>query len=141
MEARWKRMKPNTRSSYDKALSVARGDPAPLARVALLSEQAHCGGDSRATYAITTWYLHKRFYRRNLRRAISLLKVAVKGHNADAAYDLPVSYETGTGVRQNLRKALALYMTAALLGDEKSVFDVRPPVLTFRVAAHSQGQQ
>jgi TPR repeat protein len=85
--------------------------------------------------------LHERFYRRNLRRAIRLLRIAVKAHNADAAYDLAVSYERGTGVRQNLRKALALYMTAALLGDEKSVFDVRPPVLTFRVAAHSQGQQ
>jgi len=102
---------------YQAALEVMAGhklSEAPAA-YALLTE-AMKEGDHRATYAIGTWLLHGFFLKKNVRRGVSLIAQAADNKVADAAFDLAVCYELGTGKKVNHNKALCYYMRAYLLG-------------------------
>lgn len=89
-------------------------------------DRAYKAGDRRAAYALGTWYLHgkKDLVAKDLGKAIHLFREAAENDNADAAYDLAVSYEKGIGVRRSEKKAVALYLKAALLGDKQSIYHV-----------------
>jgi TPR repeat protein len=81
---------------------------------------------SREFGAIHTWYLHGKgnLVSRNLSKAIPLLREAADADHAEAAFDLAVCYEKGTGVRKSEKKAALLYLKAALLGDKQSLYEV-----------------
>lgn len=111
-------------STYDLAEKKARRKNPPLAEVARLLEAAHEAGDARAAYALATWYLHGKFFEKNMRRAVALLREATEGDVPDALYDLALCYENGEGVRRNAAKAVELYLRAALLGETQSVYEV-----------------
>jgi hypothetical protein len=103
-----------THERYALALERMAGELEDLGPVAALLEEAHLAGDGRATYALATWYLFGRLYRRNLRTAVRLLRKAAESEVPDALYDLAVCYETGEGAAENPRKAAELYLQAAL---------------------------
>jgi TPR repeat protein len=73
---------------------------------------------------MATWYLTGRGYKRSLRKAVSLLRIAARAGSPDAQYDLAVCFERGEGVKINLRKAIGLYLSAALGGDRQSLYEV-----------------
>lgn len=109
---------------YDEALKESRRKGAQLGDVAPLLTAAHEAGDPRATYALATWYLHGRVFKKNVRRSVTLLREAAKHHIPDALYDLAVCYEQGEGVSKNSRKAFEFYLRAALQGERQSVYEV-----------------
>lgn len=109
---------------YDRALRKASQPNADFPSVRLLLEAAHEKGDARATYALATWYLHGRCFRRNLQKAVVMLRSAAARNNGDALYDLAVCYEIGTGVRKSVRKAAELYLRAALQGEKQSIYEI-----------------
>jgi TPR repeat protein len=109
---------------YEKALVIARGANAPLAKVASLLTAAHEAGDARATYALATWYLHGHFFKKDIRKSIALLKESAQFNVPEALFDLAVCYEKGAGVAKNERKAIQLYLRAALHGEKQSVYEV-----------------
>lgn len=109
---------------YDEAWRKARRKGAEPDDVAPLLTAAHEAGDPRATYALATWYLHGRVFKKNVRRSVTLLREAAKRRIPDALYDLAVCYERGEGVSKNSRKAFELYVRAALQGERQSVYEV-----------------
>jgi TPR repeat protein len=109
---------------YDEALRRSRRKGAQLEAVAPLLTAAHEAGDARATYALATWYLHGRVFKKDIRRSVALLRKAAKHQVPDALYDLAVCYEKGEGVPQNARKAFEFYLRAALEGEKQSVYEV-----------------
>lgn len=112
-----------TSKYYDDALSEVRRRGADIAQVLRLLQRAYKRGDPRAAYALATWYLDGKgeFVPRNVAKGVQLLREAVDGNQADAAYDLAVCYETGEGVRKSEKKAVRLYLKAALLGEKQSL--------------------
>jgi TPR repeat protein len=117
-------MNGTTDRRYDEALKIARRKSANLEQVASLLNAARESGDARATYALGTWYLHGRLFKKNIRKGVALLREAARRKVADALYDLAVCYEEGTGVRRNLKKAAELYVRAALEGERQSIYEV-----------------
>jgi TPR repeat protein len=111
-------------SLYQQALDLATSPGADLEAVRPLLISAHEAGDARATYALATWYLHGRVVRKNMRKAVALLRQAARDNLPDALYDLAVCYENGEGVRKSMRRAASLYLKAALSGDLPSVYEV-----------------
>jgi uncharacterized protein len=102
---------------YDEAMRLMADHELSLAPKAhRLLVKAMEGGDSRAAYALGTWYLHGFFLQRDLKRGVALIAQAADAAVADAAFDLAVCYELGTGRRINHNKALCYYMRAFLLG-------------------------
>ena len=89
-----------------------------------LFERAHESGDPRATYAIATWYLFGGYVKKNINRAVLLLKESARKKIPDAMYDLAVCFEDGTGVKRGKKKAFDLYLKAALRNDHQSVEEV-----------------
>lgn len=117
-------MNGTTDRRYDEALKMARRKSADLEHVALLLNEAREAGDARAAYALGTWHLHGRFFKKSVRKGVALLREAAQGNVADALYDLAVCYEEGTGVRKNVKKAAELYVRAALNGERQSIYEV-----------------
>jgi uncharacterized protein len=111
---------------YSQALAEAQGRDADLHKALRLLNRACKQGDSRAAYALGTWHLHGKeaLVPKNLAKAIPLLRVAADADHAEAAYDLAVCYEKGTGVKKSEKKAALLYLKAALLGDKQSIYEV-----------------
>jgi uncharacterized protein len=102
---------------YDEAMTLMAEHQLALAPKAhRLLVKAMEGGDSRATYALGTWYLHGFFLQRDVKRGVALIAQAADAAVADAAFDLAVCYELGTGRRISHNKALCYYMRAFLLG-------------------------
>jgi TPR repeat protein len=115
-----------TSKYYEEALAEAQRRRPDWHKALRLLNRAHKHGDYRAAYALGTWYLHGKgdLVPRNLSKAISLLREAADADHADAAFDLAVCYEKGTGVRKSEKKAVLLYLKAALLGDKQSLYEV-----------------
>lgn len=112
-------------SKYDRALRMAQKKSSPSKAAYELLLAADKEGDSRATYALATWYLHgSPFTPINKKRAVQLLKSAIKGGIADAARDLAVAYEVGDSVKKSPRLAFESHMHAALLGHAQSFYEV-----------------
>jgi TPR repeat protein len=110
--------------SYEAALQKARLKRAPLEAVSKLLETAHEAGDARATYALATWYLHGKHFKKNVRKSVSLLRKAASQDLPDALFDLAVCYERGEGMKSNAKKAAELYLRAALHGEMQSIYEV-----------------
>jgi uncharacterized protein len=109
---------------YYKALKEASGTKPKLSTAYGLLLKAHNSGNYKATYAISTWYLHGKHLKKDLKKAVELLKMAVKGNLSAAYYDLAVCYETGKGVKIDKKEAFLNYLSAALLGDGQSIYEV-----------------
>lgn len=111
-------------SDYESALvEMARKNP-DVTKVSGLLSTALGNGDYRAAYALGTWYLHGRYFKRNMKKAFHYLRLAAKYDVPDALYDLAVCYEKGAGTAVNLKKSAQLYLRAALLGEKQSVYEV-----------------
>ena len=81
--------------------------------------------DYLAIYGLGTWHffgIHG--FDENKTEAIRLWTIAAEKKIPEALFDLAVCYEEGDSVKKNLRKAFALYMDAALQGDNQAVFAV-----------------
>lgn len=114
-----------SKDSYELALQAASAENPDLEKASALLEAAHDQGDRRATYAIATWHLFgNRIYKKNLPKAINLLKLAAKADIAFAHFDLAVSYETGCGVKKDKKAAYRHFLAAALNGDNNSIYEV-----------------
>jgi len=109
---------------YDLALEKARLANADLGEVANMLTEAHEAGDARATYALATWHLHGKFFKKNLRVALRLLRQAAGAGVPEALYHLAVCYEEGSGVATNRSKATELFLRAALAGETQSLYEV-----------------
>lgn len=109
---------------YKQALREARKKNPRNDKVFALLNKSLRVGNPEAAYALGTWYLHGKHVRKNLRKAIRLLRSAAKKNVPCALYDMAVSYEVGVGIRRNAERAAEHYMRAALHGDKQSVFEV-----------------
>jgi len=110
---------------YDQALQMARKENPDIGKAGGLLEVAHALGDRRASYALATWYMFGNDgYKKNIAKAISLLKLAAKSDIAYANHDLAVAYETGTGVKKNKKIAYNNYVAAVLNGDYDAAEEV-----------------
>ena len=78
--------------------------------------------DSRAIYALATWYFYGQspVVRKNIKKGVSLWQLAAKYGNSDALYDLAVCYEKGIGRHLSKKKAFEYYTRAALAGDKQA---------------------
>lgn len=113
------------RRHYDRALSMATRADKPSAKVFKLLEEGDRSGDMRATYALATWYLFGTpFTKRNLAKAVQMLRQAASANVAEAAFDLGVAYERGVGVKKSLKQAFSFYVQAALLGDAQAHYAI-----------------
>src|SRR4051812_48929903 len=89
-----------------------------------LMEESHNLGFAKASYAIGTWYLHGVHYKKNLKKGIQYIKIAVKENIPEALFDLAVSYESGLGITKNEKKAFEYYLRAALKGDKEATAEL-----------------
>lgn len=80
--------------------------------------------NSKAQYAIGTWYLHGECVKKNAVTAVKYFLEAIKGNNKNAFYDLAVCCEKGVGIKKNYKGAFKYYLNAALLGDKQSLYEV-----------------
>lgn len=110
--------------SYQIALEEISKETPDIDKVIFLLEKSSREGDSRATYALGTWYLYGKHLKKNITKAVKLLRQAAKNNEPNALYDMAVCYETGSGVKKNLRLAIEHYMRASLQGDEQSIYEV-----------------
>lgn len=114
----------NNADDYQKALKEMAKDNPNIEKVINLLENSSQDGDSRATYALGTWYLYGTHFKKDIRKAIKLLRQAAKDNEPNAIYDLAVCYENGEGVKKNLKLAMEHYMRASLYGDKQSIYEV-----------------
>ena len=111
---------------YAEALDEVSKKTPDVEKVLGLLNRSLATGDSQAAYALGTWYLHgyETHVKKDIRKAIQLLRQAANGNVPDAVYDMAVSYETGVGVKKNPKLAMEYYLRAALLGEKQSFFEV-----------------
>jgi uncharacterized protein len=125
-----KTRKPSTRVKtspyYEEALRFSEAAQPDFASALRGLHRAYRQGDPRAAYALGTWYLHGKgdLIPKDLAKAVPLLREAAENDHAEAAYDLAVCYETGSGVRRSEKTAARQYLKAALLGDPQSIYHV-----------------
>jgi TPR repeat protein len=118
------RARNNNAKEYERALEKMNEDSPDLAMIANYLQIAADKGDPRAHYALGTWYLHGRFFKKNLRKAIAFIRYAAEREIPDALFDLAVCYEKGVGVPRKQNMAMELYLRAALAGEKKSLYEV-----------------
>jgi TPR repeat protein len=109
---------------YEAALSKASKPNADLASVAEILTKAMNLGSVEATYALATWYLFGKHFRKSYVKGCVLLRKAASAGSRDAMFDLAVSYEGGLGVQKSEKKAYEYFLGAALRGDGKAIFNV-----------------
>jgi TPR repeat protein len=110
---------------YENARNLMAGHQVSKAPKAYaLLEIAMKKGDHRAAYAIGTWYLHGFYLKKDVKRGVSLIAKAADNEVADAAFDLAVCYELGTGKKANDNKALCYYMRSFLLGYSAAAIEI-----------------
>lgn len=112
--------------AYDKALSEMYSDVPNVKKAFDLLEDGHRAGDTRATYALATWYLHGQdpVVQRDFKQAEALLKTAAATGMPDALYDLAVLYERGSLGEPDFPSAFRNYLSAAVRGDAQAVYEV-----------------
>jgi len=82
-----------------------------------LLELASAKGESRAQYALGTWYLYGIGVKKSFKTANALfLRAAKQGHPL-AQFDLAVSLEKGKGVKKNLARDCSFFDVLVLLFD------------------------
>ena len=111
---------------YGEALQEAEKSNPDVPKVIALLERAIEGGDSKAMYALATWYLNGRqpYVSIDHAKAFPLLEKAAAAQNPDALHDLAVCFDRGWAVAEDKRKAFEYYLQAALLGDAQSFYEV-----------------
>ncbi len=109
---------------YNKALKEANSKRPKLSVAYELLYKAHSLGNYKATYAIATWYLFGKYLKKNYKKAVDLLQLATKGNLPEVFYDLAVCYESGKGIKADKRQAFLNYLSAALMGDKQSIYEV-----------------
>ena len=108
-------------SVYEQALAMCEQEQPNTKGAYRLLVQASEEGDSRATYALATWYLFGNYaVPKDEHKAVHILKSLVDSNIAESLFDLAVSFDYGKGVRRNSKTAFSLYMRAAILGDSSS---------------------
>ncbi len=111
---------------YHLAETLARkadknGGPLP---VQLLRESA-MKGYAPALYALANWHIHGKGVRKNLKKAVELLKAAAAQKNPDAEYDLAFCYEVGEGgLAKDPTMAPFWYRRASTHGDIQSMTEL-----------------
>jgi uncharacterized protein len=130
----------NVTDFYHEALAVARKDDHDSGTVYDLLLHAVEQGDTRAKYAIATWYLAgNACVPKDERRGVEILKELVNADIAEALFDLAYAYDLGRYVRKNARRAFSLYMRAALLGDQESCVQIAEFYREGRLVPHDMG--
>lgn len=109
---------------YLRALKEARSKKPKWHIIQSQLERASDLGNGKAIYALGTWYLHGRVYKKNLKKAIELLKIACDANVAAAHFDLAVCFEKGKGIKKNFREAFLSYLKAFSLGDKDAAYEV-----------------
>jgi uncharacterized protein len=128
-----------TRSRFfDRAKAIMCKDSPDEALAAGLLEEALRKGDKRAAYALATWYLHGRHYKKSRSRAVELLCVAAEANVPDALFDLAICYEKGAGVDKDEKHAVILYLKAAFSFSKSHPRQVH--MYSFREAAFEVGR-
>jgi uncharacterized protein len=109
---------------YLRALKEARNKKPKWHVVQSQLERASDLGNGKAIYALGTWYLHGRVYKKDFKKAVELLKVACDKNIPDAHFDLAVCFEKGKGIKKNLREAFLSYLRAFCLGDKDAAYEI-----------------
>lgn len=124
-------------SKFDLATRlIGAHDNVDLKAVERLLREADSEGDSRATFALASWYLNGTPHtRKNLKLGTSLLMKAARLENPEALLNLGWAYETGTGVKPNLQQAFRLYLQSALSDNAEAMYQVS------RMFAHGLGTE
>jgi len=112
------------KNKYEKALELMSESDPNIKRVIHLLEESVEEGNSEASYALATWYLHGTNLSKNINKGAALLNNAADTNHPDACFDLAICYEKGAGVSQSFEKAFELYLRAALYGDKQSFCEV-----------------
>lgn len=89
-----------------------------------LLEAAADEGNPEAVYALGTFYLHGKYYSKDKRRGISLIKKAAGANWRDAVFDFAVALETGDGIEKDEETSFNNYLKAMILGDINSSEEV-----------------
>lgn len=105
------------RRFYLAALRYAQKEPADYEAAARLLLMASNLRSAEADYALATWFLFGRHFKKDVKKATVLLKRAQRAGNPDACYDLAVSYDKGIGVPKDRARAFELYLEGAMRGD------------------------
>ena len=105
------------RRFYLAALRHAQKEPADYETAAELLLKASKLRSAEADYALATWFLFGRHFKKDIKRATVLLKRSQRAGNPDACYDLAVSYDKGIGVPKDRARAFELYLEGAMRGD------------------------
>ncbi len=109
---------------YKRALQEANKENPNNDLVESLLIKAVSKGHGESEYALGTWFLHGKHVKKDISRAIELLKSAALKNVPSANFDLAVCYEKGEGVPSDSREAFRYYLKAALLGDYQSFYAV-----------------
>src|SRR5579859_2935568 len=109
---------------YKAALDEASKEDANLEHVYLVLIKAIEKGNSKAIYALGTWYLFGKFVKSDPFKAFELIFQASNYNLPEACFDLAKCYEDGVGVKKSLNKAFESYLKAALLGDKQAIYEV-----------------
>jgi uncharacterized protein len=109
---------------YKKALQEASGENPNNDLAESLLLKAISKGHGESEYALGTWFLHGKHVRKDLVRAIELLKSAALKNVPSANFDLGVCYDKGEGAPLDKKEAFKHYLKAALLGDARSIYEV-----------------
>lgn len=109
---------------YSKALIEAQKPSGDLNYVFGLLQKAIALNNPKAKYALGTWYLHGKFVKKDVKKAVEYLVDAAEENIKDALYDLAVCYEKGVGVKKDLFKAFQMYLKASLQGEKQSLYEV-----------------
>jgi uncharacterized protein len=111
-------------SAYDRALKQMQRKKPDLERAAILLADAAKRADQRAIYALGTWYLHGRHFKKNEQKDLRLIRKAARLGEPNALFDLAVSLERGIGIRADKRKAALTFLRCALHGGQDAAYEV-----------------
>jgi TPR repeat protein len=89
-----------------------------------LLQKAIDKNNSKAQYALATWYLYGKTVKKDYKVAVKLLLDSSVQNNELACFDLAVCYENGFGVKKSTKKAFLFYSKAILLGEKQSIYEV-----------------
>lgn len=80
--------------------------------------------NSKAYYALATWYLHGKYVKKDVYTGNYYLRLSAELKNPDAFFNLGISYEKGAGIDKNEDKAFECYLQASLRGHKQSCYEV-----------------
>lgn len=118
--------KAHASKKFDLATSLMGAhDNVDLKAVERLLSEADAEGDSRATFALASWYLNGTPHtRKNVKLGTNLLLRAARRENPEALLNLGWAYETGTGVKLSLQHAFRFYLQSALSDNAEAMYQV-----------------